>query len=130
MKLGASTIVAIYKDRWQIELYFKALKQNLKIKTFVGISPNAVKDPDLDGIDRDAVVALSATVLLLWLEPVQSGGAAAHELLHPSRSVVLARLTLFHAPTPKIRRRHLWPSCDLGQQCARMLSSRCTTFRF
>lgn len=41
--LGASTIAAIYKDRWQIELFFKALKQNLKIKTFVGTSANAVK---------------------------------------------------------------------------------------
>jgi hypothetical protein len=43
MGLGASTIAAIYKDRWQIEIFFKALKQNLKIKTFVGTSPNAVK---------------------------------------------------------------------------------------
>lgn len=43
VKLGATTIAAIYKDRWQIELFFKALKQNLKIKTFVGTSPNAVK---------------------------------------------------------------------------------------
>ena len=43
LKLGATTIAAIYKDRWQIELFFKALKQNLKIKTFVGTSPNAVK---------------------------------------------------------------------------------------
>jgi len=42
-KLGATTIAAIYKDRWQIEIFFKALKQNLKIKTFVGTSPNAVK---------------------------------------------------------------------------------------
>jgi hypothetical protein len=41
--LGASTIAAIYKDRWQIETFFKALKQNLKIKTFVGTSANAVK---------------------------------------------------------------------------------------
>lgn len=41
--LSASTIAAIYKDRWQVELFFKALKQNLKIKTFVGTSPNAVK---------------------------------------------------------------------------------------
>ena len=40
---GVSTIAAIYKDRWQIELFFKALKQNLKIKTFVGTSANAVK---------------------------------------------------------------------------------------
>ena len=43
MKLGATTIAAIYKERWQIEIFFKALKQNLKIKTFVGTSANAVK---------------------------------------------------------------------------------------
>ena len=43
LKLGATTIAAIYKDRWQIEIFFKALKQNLKIKTFVGTSPNAVR---------------------------------------------------------------------------------------
>jgi len=43
LKLGATTICAIYKDRWKIELFFKALKQNLKIKTFVGTSANAVK---------------------------------------------------------------------------------------
>jgi hypothetical protein len=43
MKLGATTIAAIYKERWRIETFFKALKQNLKIKTFVGTSANAVK---------------------------------------------------------------------------------------
>jgi hypothetical protein len=42
-KLAASTIAAIYKDRWQIELFFKALKQSLKIKTFVGTTENAVQ---------------------------------------------------------------------------------------
>jgi len=41
-KFGANTISAIYKDRWEIELFFKALKQNLKIKTFVGTSKNAL----------------------------------------------------------------------------------------
>lgn len=41
--LAASTIGAIYQDRWQIELLFKALKQQLKIKTFVGTSENAVQ---------------------------------------------------------------------------------------
>lgn len=41
--LAASTIAAIYKDRWQIELFFKALKQNLRIKTFVGTSANALQ---------------------------------------------------------------------------------------
>lgn len=43
MHLAASTVAAIYKDRWQIELFFKAIKQNLKIKSFVGTSENAVK---------------------------------------------------------------------------------------
>ena len=43
LKLAASTIAAIYKDRWQIELFFKALKQSLKVKTFVGTSENAVQ---------------------------------------------------------------------------------------
>ena len=42
LQFGATTIAAIYKDRWQIELFFKALKQNLKIKTFVGTSANAL----------------------------------------------------------------------------------------
>ena len=42
MGFGATTISAIYKDRWQIELFFKALKQNLKVKTFVGTSENAL----------------------------------------------------------------------------------------
>lgn len=35
-------LTAIYKDRWQIEIFFKTIKQNLKIKTFLGTSRNAV----------------------------------------------------------------------------------------
>jgi len=41
--LATSTVAAIYKERWQIEIFFKALKQHLKIKTFVGTSENAVQ---------------------------------------------------------------------------------------
>ena len=41
-RLSAKTIAAIYKARWQIELFFKWLKQNLKIKSFLGTSRNAV----------------------------------------------------------------------------------------
>lgn len=43
LKLAASTIAAIYRDRWQIELFFKAIKQSLRIKTFIGTSENAVQ---------------------------------------------------------------------------------------
>ena len=42
LKLAASTIADVYRERWQIELLFKALKQSLRIKTFVGTSSNAV----------------------------------------------------------------------------------------
>jgi hypothetical protein len=43
LKFGATTVAMIYKERWQIEIFFKAIKQNLKIKTFVGTSANALK---------------------------------------------------------------------------------------
>ena len=60
MTFAASTIGAIYKERWQIELFFKAIKQNLKIKTFVGTSENAVK--------TQIWIALIAILLLKFLQ--------------------------------------------------------------
>jgi hypothetical protein len=56
---GPTTIAAIYKDRWEIELFFKALKQNLKMKTFVGTSENALR--------IQIWTALIAILLLKWL---------------------------------------------------------------
>ncbi|MBC8247153.1 MAG: transposase [Deltaproteobacteria bacterium] len=52
LEFGATTISAIYKDRWQIELFFKALKQNLKIKTFVGTSEKALYIQILNAISQ------------------------------------------------------------------------------
>ena len=43
LKLAAATVAEIYKNRWQIELFFKALNQSCKITTFVGTSANALK---------------------------------------------------------------------------------------
>ncbi len=59
LKFGATTIANIYKDRWQIELFFKALKQNLKIKTFIGTTENALR--------IQIWTALLALLLLKWL---------------------------------------------------------------
>jgi DDE family transposase len=56
---GASTIADIYRQRWQIEVFFKTLKQNLKIKTFVGTSENALL--------IQIWTALVALLLLRWL---------------------------------------------------------------
>jgi hypothetical protein len=59
LEFGATTIADIYKSRWQIELFFKALKQNLKVKTFVGISENALR--------IQIWTALIGMLLLKWL---------------------------------------------------------------
>jgi hypothetical protein len=79
--LGASTIAAIYKDRWQIELFFKALKQNLKIKTFIGTSANAVK--------TQIWTALICMLLLRYLQMSSKFGWSMANL------VALLRMNLF-----------------------------------
>lgn len=63
--LAARTIAAIYKERWQIALLFKALKQHRKIKPFVGTSENAVQGP--------IWIALIAMVLLKFLQRKSTG---------------------------------------------------------
>jgi hypothetical protein len=58
-EFGSTTVAAIYKERWQIELFFKALKQNLTVKSFVGTSENALR--------VQIWTALIALLLLKWL---------------------------------------------------------------
>jgi len=43
LSFGSTTIAAIYKDRWEIEVFFKTIKQHLKVKTFIGTSENALR---------------------------------------------------------------------------------------
>jgi hypothetical protein len=78
---GASTVAAIYKERWQIELFFKALKQNLKIKTFVGTSANAVK-----------IQVWTALIAILILRYLQLKSKFSWSL---SNLVALLRMNLF-----------------------------------
>ena len=81
LELSAPTIAAIYKERWQIELFFKALKQNLRIKTFVGTSANAVH-----------IQIWTALIAILLLKYLQFKSRCAWALSH---LVALLRWNLF-----------------------------------
>jgi hypothetical protein len=81
LELSPATIAAIYKDRWNIELFFKAIKQNLKIKTFVGTSANAVK--------TQIWTALISMLLLRYLQLKSRFGWSMSNL------VALLRMNLF-----------------------------------
>ena len=91
LRFGATTIGRIYRDRWEIELFFKVLKQHLKIKTFVGTSPNALK--------TQIWTALIAVLLLKYLQFRSKCN------LPLCRLVALLRLNLFSY-------RNLWDWLD------------------
>jgi hypothetical protein len=80
-RLAATTIAAIYKDRGAVELLFKALKQNLKIKTFVGTSATAVK--------TQVWTALIAMLLLRFMQLKAKWGWSMSNL------IALLRMNLF-----------------------------------
>jgi FOG: Transposase and inactivated derivatives len=81
LTFGPTTISGIYKDRWQIEVFFKVLKQNLRVKTFVGTSANALK--------VQIWTALIAILLLKYLK------VRARYKWSLSNLVALLRLNLF-----------------------------------
>lgn len=81
LTLGASTIAGIYKERWQIELFFKVLKQHLRVKTFVGTSANA--------LHTQIWTALIALLLLKYLQLKARFGWSLSNL------VALLRMNLF-----------------------------------
>lgn len=81
LDLGPTTIARIYKDRWQIELLFKALKQNLRVKTFVGTSANALH-----------IQIWTAVIALLILKYLQLKATFGWSL---SNLVALLRMNLF-----------------------------------
>ena len=61
-KLSASTIAQLYKARWMIEIFFRNIKQLLKINSFIGTSRNAV--------ETQIWTALSTMLLLCWLKHI------------------------------------------------------------
>lgn len=80
-QLTAATIAAIYKSRWQIELFFKWIKQNLKIKTFLGTSKNAVL--------TQIWVAMCVYLLLAYLKFTSRANVSLQQILR------LLQLNLF-----------------------------------
>jgi hypothetical protein len=81
LRLAASTVAAVYRERWQVEQFFRALKQSLRIKTFVGTSANAVL--------VQIWTARIAMLLLRWLQMRSSFGWSLSNL------VALLRQQLF-----------------------------------
>ena len=66
LDFGSTTISSIYKDRWEIELFFKTLKQNLKVKTFIGTSENALR--------IQIWTAMISLLVLKWLHYLSKSG--------------------------------------------------------
>jgi len=79
--LAAITIAQIYKTRWQIELFFKWIKQNLKIKTFLGTSKNAVM--------TQIWIAVCVYLLLAYIKFISQIGNSLQQMLR------LLQLNLF-----------------------------------
>lgn len=83
----AATVAALYKRRWDIEIFFKQLKQNFNVKTFVSTSPNGVKS--------QIFVALIAYLLLELLRRVKAkGGTAFSNFVEKIRICLCYYLTL------------------------------------
>ena len=68
--LPALTIALIYKSRWQVELFFKWIKQHLRIKAFYGTSENAVKTQIWVAVSVYVLVAIVRKRLALEAEPL------------------------------------------------------------
>jgi hypothetical protein len=71
--LGSTSVARIYQERWQVEIFFRTLKQNLRLKTFVGTSANALK--------IQIWTALIALLLLKYLQLRASYGWSLSNLL-------------------------------------------------
>jgi hypothetical protein len=85
--LAASTIAAIYKQRWQVELFFKWIKQNLKIKTFLGTSRNAVM--------TQVWVAVCIFLMLAYVKYLSKASASMQQILRLLQLNLFMRRDLF-----------------------------------
>ena len=91
--LPALTIAALYKSRWQVELFFKWIKQHLRIKRFFGTSENAVK--------TQIWCAIATYVLIAIVKKELQLDASLYTCLQ-ILSVSVFEKTQFHAPCSPI----------------------------
>jgi len=110
MELTAQEIADIYKARWQVELFFKWIKQNLKIKTFWGTSPNAV---------RIQIWVALVLFLLLWIRKTLDGiQKSLQRILQILKTTILRRsliVDLFKPPPRKnTNKPDLWLFAELA----------------
>jgi hypothetical protein len=108
--LSALTIAELYRQRWQIELFFKWIKQNLKIKSFYGTSKNAVL--------IQVWTAIIAYLLLHWLKFKSKIGWSILEFSRMAQTILLERLNLWtmicpqnSGPPPKSLQLSLFKMC-------------------
>ena len=85
-KLAASTIAALYKGRWEIEIFFRWIKQNLRIKSFIGTSQNAVM--------TQVWAAMILYLLLSFIKYQTRFQASLTELMRIFREVLLERVSI------------------------------------
>jgi hypothetical protein len=95
-KLAAPTIAQIYKSRWQIELFFKWIKQNLKIKSFLGTSRNAVL--------TQIWVAMCYYLLLTYIKYQTKYGNSLLQLSRVIRETLFQRKCLIDVLTLRLER--------------------------
>ena len=108
LQLAAQTIADIYKDRWSIELFFKEIKQNLRIKSFVGYSENAAL--------IQIYTALSLYLLLAWQKFLGRIGLSVPQLFQLLQLHLLGRLSwteLLNPPRRKYIDVHLFKHLPL-----------------
>jgi IS4 transposase len=91
--LPASTICALYKSRWQVELFFKWIKQHLRIKQFYGTSENAVK--------TQIWIAVSVYVLVAIVRKRLKLEASLYTLLQVFSVTVFEKLSIRSALLPE-----------------------------
>ena len=93
LDFAASTIAKIYRDRWQIETFFKALKQSLRVGASCRHQRQRPKDADLDRLDRHVDSEISEAEINLRLVALQSSGLIAPAVVRIPRLVGLVRLS-------------------------------------